>query len=149
MPRSRTLRTSALSAWRLLRVHAGGRLVEQQQLGLGRQRARDLELALLAVGQVLRELVALGPETDELEPLVGDVERLLLLALELRRAKHRAQGRRPVRVCRPTMTFSSAVMFWNRRMFWNVREMPMRAIMCVFMPPTALPSNVSVPSVGV
>ena len=24
-------------------------------------------------------------------------------------------------VCMPTSTFSSAVMFWNRRMFWNVR----------------------------
>ena len=34
----------------LLRVHPGGRLVEQQQLGLGRQRARDLQPALIAVG---------------------------------------------------------------------------------------------------
>ena len=29
-----------------------------------------------------------------------------------------------VRQYRPTMTFSSAVMFANRRMFWNVRAMP-------------------------
>ena len=27
-------------------------------------------------------------------------------------------------VCIPTSTFSSAVMFWNRRMFWNVRPTP-------------------------
>ena len=33
----------------LLRVHAGGRLVEQQQLRLGGERARDLEPALVAV----------------------------------------------------------------------------------------------------
>ena len=32
-------------------VHARGRLVEQQQLGRGRERARDLEPPLLAVGQ--------------------------------------------------------------------------------------------------
>ena len=38
----------------LLRVHAGGRLVEQQQLRVGRQRARDLDAALVAVGEVDR-----------------------------------------------------------------------------------------------
>ena len=29
-----------------------------------------------------------------------------------------------MRECMPTSTFSSAVMFWNRRMFWKVRPMP-------------------------
>src|SRR5207244_2858143 len=28
------------------------------------------------------------------------------------------------RTCMPTSTFSSAVMFWNKRMFWNVRPIP-------------------------
>jgi hypothetical protein len=36
------------------RGQAGGRLVEQQQLRVERQRARDLQQALLAVGQVAR-----------------------------------------------------------------------------------------------
>ena len=36
---------------RLLRVHAGGRLVEKQKLRVGRKRARNLKTALLAVGK--------------------------------------------------------------------------------------------------
>jgi len=32
-----------------------------------------------------------------------------------------------VRTCRPTITFSSAVMSPNRRMFWKVRAMPASA----------------------
>jgi hypothetical protein len=44
----------------LLRVHAGGRLVEQQQRRVRRQRAGDLDAALVAVGEVARELVELS-----------------------------------------------------------------------------------------
>ena len=46
----------------LLRVHAGRRLVEQQELRVRRQRAGDLDPPLVAVGEVDRELVvhALG-----------------------------------------------------------------------------------------
>jgi hypothetical protein len=36
----------------------------------------------------------------------------------------------PVRMCRPTMTFSSAVISAKRRMFWNVRAMPALATSC-------------------
>ena len=42
----------------LLRVHAGRRLVEQQQLRLGRERPRHLEPALVAVAQVARVLLS-------------------------------------------------------------------------------------------
>ena len=42
---------------RLGRVHARRRLVEQQQLGPGRERSGDLEAALVAVGQVAGQLV--------------------------------------------------------------------------------------------
>ena len=42
---------------RLLRVHAGSRLVEHQELRMRRQRAGDLQPALLAVGQRRRQLV--------------------------------------------------------------------------------------------
>jgi hypothetical protein len=38
----------------LLRPHAGGRLVQQQQLGIGDQRDRDLQRPLLAMGEGLR-----------------------------------------------------------------------------------------------
>jgi len=54
-----------------------------------------------------------------------------------------------VRVWRPTMTFSSAVMFWNSRMFWKVRVIPILAIRCGFFPPTGAPWKVRVPWVGV
>ena len=42
-------------------VHAGRGLVQQQQLGLAGQGAGDLQPALVAVGQVLGQQVALGP----------------------------------------------------------------------------------------
>src|SRR6266480_4686277 len=42
---------------RLRRVHAGGRLVEREQLRLGGERARDLEAPLVAVGQAPRGVV--------------------------------------------------------------------------------------------
>ena len=37
---------------RFLRVHAGGRLIQNKQPRVGRQRTGDLQTALLAVGQV-------------------------------------------------------------------------------------------------
>ena len=52
---------------RLLRIHAGGGLVEQQQLGIGRKGAGDLQLALLAVGQVDGDHVALLPDAHDLQ----------------------------------------------------------------------------------
>ena len=48
---SRTRRTNAVKSRRLLRVHPGGGLVEQQQLRVGGERPRDLEPALVAVGE--------------------------------------------------------------------------------------------------
>ena len=39
------------------RVQAGGRFVEEQQSGFHRQGADDLDLALQAVGQALRQFV--------------------------------------------------------------------------------------------
>ena len=44
----------------LVRIEAGGRLVEQQQARLGGERARDFEQALLAVGQQLGVLLGLA-----------------------------------------------------------------------------------------
>jgi len=53
----------------LARVHPRGRLVEQEEPGLGRQRAGDLETALVAVGQIAREVVGLVVQADERELL--------------------------------------------------------------------------------
>ena len=49
----------------LARVHPGRRFVEQQQLRLARERARDLEPALHPVGQVARVLLGDALEPDE------------------------------------------------------------------------------------
>ena len=71
-PLSRTLTDALVELLDLLRVHAGGRLVEQQQLGLGGERAGKLEAALLAEGQVGGELVALvrrGRRTPACAPM--------------------------------------------------------------------------------
>ena len=48
---------------------AGGGLVEQQQLGPQRERARDLEPPLVAERQVARLLVGIVGEADEIEQL--------------------------------------------------------------------------------
>ena len=57
MPWSRILRMIVDQLLDVGRGEPGGRLVEQQQLRVERQRAADLEQALLAVGQVARLLV--------------------------------------------------------------------------------------------
>ena len=53
-----------------LRVHARRRLVEQQQGGLGRERAGEFEPALLAERQIGRQFIALVREIEELERAV-------------------------------------------------------------------------------
>ena len=52
-----------------------------------------------------------------------------------------------MRQWRPTMTFSSAVMFGNSRMFWKVRAMPALATRCGFGGSCA-PSYMTAPTVG-
>ena len=73
----------------LLGIHPGGRLVEQEELGFGRQRPGDLEAPLIAVRQVPGQL--LGPllEADQVQQLHGPVVRLLLLAKDRRRPDDR------------------------------------------------------------
>jgi len=51
----------------LLGAHAAGRLVEQQQLGLQRQRHRDFEPLLLAVAQLARQVVGPIDQPEALE----------------------------------------------------------------------------------
>ena len=111
----------------LLRVHAGRRLVEQEQLRVGGQRAGDLQPPLVAVGQVHRQL-ARALEADEAESSIAfSRASLLLAALERRVQDHPGEPRRS-RECMPTSTFSTAVIVRNSLMFWNVRAMPARVI---------------------
>ncbi len=61
------------------RVHARGRLVEHEKLGLGRQRPADLQAALLAIGEVAGEQVAAAAQPDELQQLQRLVMRARLV----------------------------------------------------------------------
>ena len=51
-----------------------------------------------------------------------------------------------IRVCWPTMTFSSAVIVPKSGMFWNVRATPIRVMMSGRAPVTSLPRNAMRPS---
>ena len=65
----------------LVRVHPGRRLVEQQQGRLVAQRTGELEAPLVAVRQVLGELVLPATEPDQAQQLAGPLGGALLLAL--------------------------------------------------------------------
>ena len=55
-------------------AHAGGRLVEAQQLRLGGERDADLEIALLAVREIGGKLVGLVEQADRLQHGLGLVD---------------------------------------------------------------------------
>lgn len=74
----------------LLGVHARGGLVQEEQARLAGQGAGDLQLALLAVGEVAGEVVALVGETGELQEFH---RRLVGLALGLLEAGPAQEGR--------------------------------------------------------
>ena len=68
-------------------VHAGGRLVQQQDLHIGGQGPGDLQLALLAVGQAGGGDVRLIPQAADLQQVHGLFRDLLLRLPEFRRAE--------------------------------------------------------------
>ena len=75
---------------RLAGVHAGRRLVEQQQLGLAGQRAGQLEAALVAVRQVLGGILLVAArQADQLEQLARPVPGRLLLDAHRRQLQQR------------------------------------------------------------
>ena len=74
----------------LLRIHARGGLVEEQELRLGRQRPRDLETALVTVGEIPREVLVAALEGAESQELARVIRCFPLLAPDARCAKDRA-----------------------------------------------------------
>ena len=52
-------------------VHPGSRLIEGKQLGFGRERPRNLEAPLVAIGEVSRLRVGSLRDADVVEQLVG------------------------------------------------------------------------------
>jgi hypothetical protein len=62
------------------RVEVAGRLVADDQLGVGGERPRDRDALLLAAGELGREVVGLVAETDELEVALRLLEAFALRA---------------------------------------------------------------------
>ncbi len=70
-PPSRKAQHQATNVLGLIVIHSCHRLIEQQQPGVGRERARHFDLALRAIGQRARALVADVLETEKFEDLFG------------------------------------------------------------------------------
>ena len=100
-------------------------LVEQQQLGAGRERAGDLDAPLLAVRQRRRLALPAVCEADKAQAVLGN-------ACRISASSRRCDGGRKiaamtpalVRQCMPDMTFSRTLISRNSRTFWKVRAMP-------------------------
>src|SRR5689334_3256687 len=52
------------------RVHARGRLIEREELRLGRERTRYFQTALIAIGEILRERLRMPPDPYVIEQLM-------------------------------------------------------------------------------
>ena len=77
----------------LARVESGGRLVEAQQFGLGRQSPGDLQASLVAVGEILGLLLPPVGDPDELQQRSGLLNGRTLLPPVPRGAQQRARHR--------------------------------------------------------
>ena len=125
--------------------HAGGRLVEQHHLRIERERRRDLERALAAVGQLDRVRVARTPSG----------RRRRSARARARRARRACASERqksnewPRLRCSAMRTFSSTVRCGNTAEIWNERTSPMRAIVAGREPVISRPLKKIWPRVGV
>ena len=149
---SRILRTNAVNAARLLRVHAGGRLVEQQQLRLGRERPGDLEPALVAVGEVAR-VVLLGALRQAARSASSSARLLARLAPPRGAAAACARccGRRRPACGSACPRARSRARSWCRRGGCSgmCARCPSAVIWCCGSPASSRPSNRISPAVGV
>src|SRR5207248_8294096 len=91
----------------LLEIHAGHRLVEQQELGLGGERAAELDALLQAVGQLADRDLADVLDLEEIDDALDHLAVLELLALgraepqRLRSEEHTSELQSPYDlVCR-------------------------------------------------
>ena len=124
----------------LVRIHAGERLIEQQDLGLGCHRDGDAECPQIAVRQVARPLVH-----DVAEPEIGqDLGRAVAEAMLVvtrgrgREIDARARSVQP-QMMATTTTFSRAVISLKMVVSWKVRTTPLRATACGGSPLIARP----------
>ena len=102
----------------LLRVQAGGRLIEQQHLWLGRQCPDDFQMPLVAVAQAIGRLVGAILQVEQSEQFERLAMELALLARGYCRVRSSVPGR-PLRLRTwpASRTLSSTFRPGNRRMF--------------------------------
>src|SRR5215213_3155103 len=79
---------------RFLRIHSGSWLVEEEQLGLAGEGPRDLEPALITVGEILCGHRTLAAQANILEELPGPGTRCALLPVDRGETQYRAERRR-------------------------------------------------------
>ena len=117
---------------RLGLVHAGGGLVEQKEGRRRRERAGDLDAALVAIAEAAGEVVGAAGEAELGEQPVGEPA-----------APPAARGRCAIA---PASTFSRTVRLRNRRTIWNERAMPRAAILRGGRPVMSSPLHSTRPS---
>ena len=115
---------SCADAVDVLVAHALRRLVEQHQLRVHRQRGRDLERALAAVGQLDRRRAGVASQVDRAQQL----ERARRSARRASAPGFQKWNEVPSLRCSATRTFSSTVRCGNTAEIWNERMMPRRAM---------------------
>ena len=106
-------RTSCHGVVGLGRAHAGGRLVEAQQLRLGGERDADLEVALLAVREIGGQLVGLVRRRPT------DSSTASALSMMSRKSRWWVSMLQPCRRdCAAMRTFSSVVALGRMLVIW-------------------------------
>ena len=117
-----------------VRVEVAGRLVADDQLRVGGERARDRDALLLAAGELRRQVVGLVAEADQVEVAAGDARSAR--ACEPRRAK--SSG---------STAFSSAVSVGSSWKNWNtiptLRATPDRELLLAQVVRARRPSTVT------
>jgi hypothetical protein len=78
----------------LIRVHACGRLVEQKQVRVAGQGPRDFQAPLVAIGEILRRVLALAAKTDVGHELTSARPCRSLFALDRREFQERTEWTR-------------------------------------------------------
>ena len=150
---SRSRCTKRVNSARLLRVHARGRLVEQQELRLAcRAPARPRAGAgRRRRGSCAYVVARRSRQAAVMRELAGPVGGAALLPALPRRAQDRLRTIPPFSagVHRRRARSRAPVIVGNRRMFWNVRPTPSCGDACGGRPATSWPSNTISPRVGV
>ena len=96
-----------------LGIERGGHLVEQQDLRLQRQRARDRDALLLAAGQLVGVGVVLVRQADALQHCIA--------------SRSHSAARPLLDLDRRDRDVAQHVMFWNRLYCWNTIAMRSRS----------------------